>query len=270
MKKVLVTGTNGFIGLNLMFELKKLDYVTHGFDESYLSFDDWEKTLITTLEFLNCDAVFHVGACSDTLEQDVNFMMVRNYESTKIITKWCVENKKPIIYSSSAANYGINNRYPSNLYGWSKYAAEDYVILSGGIGLRYFNVYGNGEAHKGKMASVAYQMTKKYKNGEEIKLFPLNPKRDFVYIKDVVDANIYALKNYDKLNGNFYEVGFGEARSFEDILNALKIPFNYYDESAIPKGYQFYTCSDKNKWMPGWIPNWNLENGLKDYNLTNT
>lgn len=267
MKKVIVTGTRGFIGLNLMMELTRQGYLVHGFDDSYLLSKNWEKDLILTLNTLEYDAVFHVGACSDTLEQDVNFMMVRNYESTKIITKWCKENNKPIIYSSSAANYGINNRYPSNLYGWSKYAAEDYVTLSGGIGLRYFNVYGKGEYHKGKMASVAYQMSQKYKNGEDIKLFPLNPKRDFVYVKDVVSANIYALKNYETLKGNFYEVGFGEARPFEDILNILNIPFSYHDTSIIPKGYQFYTCSDKNKWMNGWEPKWNLEKGLKDYDL---
>ena len=211
--------------------------------------------------------IFHVGACSNTLETDANYMMIRNYEFTRILSDWSKDNHSKLIYSSSAANYGINGEYPSNLYGWSKYAAEDYVTLSGGIGLRYFNVYGKGESHKGKMASVAYQMTQKYKNKEEIKLFPLNPKRDFVYVKDVVDANIYALENYDILKGNFYEVGFGEARTFEDIMNILNIPFEYHSKDMIPKGYQFYTCSDKTKWMDGWKPKWNLENGLKDYDL---
>ena len=267
MKKVIITGTNGFIGLNLMRELDKQNYLTCGIDDAYLLHSKWEDNLLKQLNSLNYDAVFHVGACSDTLEQDVNYMMIRNYESTKVITKWCKENNKPIIYSSSAANYGINNRYPSNLYGWSKYAAEDYVILNGGIGLRYFNVYGPGEQNKGKMASVAYQMTQRYKKDEDIKLFPLNPKRDFVYVKDIINANIYALENYDKLKGNFYEVGFGEARPFEDIMNILEIPFTYHNESIIPKGYQFYTCSDKTKWMDGWKPKWNLENGLKDYDL---
>jgi ADP-L-glycero-D-manno-heptose 6-epimerase len=267
MKKVIVTGTRGFIGLNLMKELNKQGYLTCGFDDSYFLIEEWENNLLKTLNSLNYDGVFHVGACSDTLEQDVNYMMTRNYESTKIITDWCKQNNKPIIYSSSAANYGTNNRYPSNLYGWSKYVAEDYVRLNDGIGLRYFNVYGPGEEHKGKMASVAYQMTQRYKAGEEIKLFPLKPKRDFVYIKDIISANIYAFENYDKLKGNFYEVGFGEARPFEDIMDILNIPFTYHSEDIIPKGYQFFTCSNKTTWMPGWKPEWNLEKGLTDYDL---
>lgn len=265
MKKVIVTGTRGFIGLNLMNELNKFGYLTHGFDDSYFLLDNWEYELLKTLNTLDYDAVFHVGACSDTLEQDVNYMMTRNYESTKIIANWCRENNKPLIYSSSAANYGTNDRYPSNLYGWSKYVAEDYVVSNGGVGLRYFNVYGPGEQNKGKMASVAYQMSQKYKNGEEIKLFPLKPKRDFVYIKDVINANIHAFDNYEKLKGKYYEVGSGVAEPFEKIMEVLEIPFTYYEENIIPKGYQFYTCSDKNKWMDNWEPKWNLINGLKDY-----
>jgi ADP-L-glycero-D-manno-heptose 6-epimerase len=170
-----------------------------------------------------------------------------------------------LTYSSSAANYGTNNEHPSNLYGWSKYAAEDYVISNGGIGLRYFNVYGPGEQNKGKMASVAFQMNEKRKNNEEIKLFPKNPKRDFVYVKDVISANIYAFKNYEKLSGKYYEVGSGTARMFEDVMKIMSIPYDYHDNSLIPNGYQFYTCSDKIKWMTDWKSQWSLEDGLKDY-----
>jgi len=265
MKKVIVTGTRGFIGINLMKELNNQGYLVHGFDDSYLTNKNWEDSLRLTLDSLNYDAVFHVGACSDTLEQDVNYMMTRNYESTKVIMDWCVENNKPMIYSSSAANYGINNRYPSNLYGWSKYVSEDYVINNGGIALRYFNVYGPGEEHKGKMASIAFQMKQKHKKGEDVFLFPNNPLRDFVYIKDVVDANIFALLNYNDLKGNYYEVGFGEAKPFEDILKFLEVPFKYTSPDAIPDGYQFYTCSDSKKWMTDWKPKWNLESGIEEY-----
>ena len=132
---------------------------------------------------MNYDAVFHVGACSDTLETNVDYMMTRNYESTKIIMDWCVKNNKPMIYSSSAANYGTNNLYPSNLYGWSKYVGEGYVISNGGIALRYFNVYGPGEEDKGKMASVAYQMFIKNTKGEKITLFPKNHKEILFTLK---------------------------------------------------------------------------------------
>ncbi len=178
---------------------------------------------------------------------------------------WCIKNNKPMIYSSSAANYGTNNLYPSNLYGWSKYVGEGYVISNGGVALRYFNVYGPGEENKGKMASVAYQMFIKNTKGEKITLFPKKPQRDFVYIKDIVSANIHALENYEELGGKYYEVGSGTARTFEDVLNNMGIEYDYTSEDVIPNGYQFYTCSDKSKWMNDWESKWNLEMGIKDY-----
>jgi len=196
MKKVIVTGSRGFIGKSLSYQLNRDGYLVHSFDDSYFLSENWSEELLKTLNSLNYDAIFHVGACSDTLETNVEYMMTRNYESTKIMMDWCIENNKPMIYSSSAANYGTNGKYPANLYGWSKYVAEGYVISNGGIGLRYFNVYGPGEEDKGKMASVAYQMFVKHNKGEDILLFPKKPKRDFVYVKDVVSANIHALNNY--------------------------------------------------------------------------
>ena len=144
--KVLITGTKGFIGRNLKETLSK-DYEILTFEESDLN-SDWRSKLDNIFnEDLKC--VFHVGACSDTLEQNVNYMMLLNYEVTKYITDLCVNNGTPLIYSSSAANYGVNEEYPSNLYGWRKYVGEGYVISNGGIGLRYFNVYGPGEEDKG-------------------------------------------------------------------------------------------------------------------------
>jgi ADP-L-glycero-D-manno-heptose 6-epimerase len=265
MKKVIVTGHKGFIGRSLLNELKRDNYDVYGLDESYFSEENWTKVLLMHLNKVNPDVVFHVGACSDTLEQNVDYMMTRNYESTKIIMDWCYENNCPMIYSSSAANYGINNEYPSNLYGWSKYTAEIYVISHGGIALRYFNVYGPGEEQKGKMASVAYQMHLRYLDGKDILLFPKKPQRDFVYVKDVVAANLFALENYQRLKGKYYEVGFGEARGFEDVLNNMGIKYEYTDDNKIPIGYQFYTCSNSNKWMDGWKPTWNLEDGIRDY-----
>ena len=265
MKKVIVTGTRGFIGLNLMVELNRLGYLTHGFDDSYFLLENWEEELLKTLNSLNYDAVFHVGACSDTLEQDVNYMMLLNYEFTKHLVNLSKQKNIPFIYSSSAANYGINNQHPSNLYGWSKYVAEDYVISNGGVGLRYFNVYGPGEEHKGRMSSVAYQMFIKNKNNESIYLFPKKPKRDFIYIEDVVSANIFALENYDNLNSKYYEVGSGVARTFEDVLNLMEIEYQYSPENSIPIGYQFFTQSNSKKWMPSWSPKFNLELGIENY-----
>ena len=258
---ILITGTKGFIGRNLKQQLSEHNIFI--FEESDIT-DDW-KIKIKSIFSNDLDVVFHVGACSDTLEQRVNYMMLLNYEITKYITDLCVINDIPLIYSSSAANYGINEQYPSNLYGWSKYVGEGYVISNGGIALRYFNVYGPGEEDKDRMSSVAYQMFVKSQNKEKIKLFPKKPKRDFVYVKDIVSANLYALENYDKLSGKWYEVGSGVANTFESILDNMGISYGYHDESIIPEGYQFYTCSSKNKWMDGWLPEFNLKEGLKNY-----
>lgn len=262
--KILITGTKGFIGGTLLKELNT-KHECFEINEDIFDNSNWTDNLKTQLEDISPNAVFHVGACSDTLNTDVNYMMTRNYESTKIISDYCFLKNIPLIYSSSAANYGINKKYPANLYGWSKYVGEQYVLQNGGVALRYFNVYGPGEEHKGRMASVAYQMLRKKELGEDVKLFPLKPKRDFVYVDDVVGANIHALTEFDECHFNYFEVGSGEARTFEDVLDILKINYTYLNEKDIPEGYQFFTQSDKTKWMSGWSPKYNLEDGLNDY-----
>ena len=262
--KIVITGTKGFIGKNLLNELKDQNEILE-VNEDIFDKDDWYDEIYYKLISFDPEVVFHVGACSDTLETNVNYMMTRNFEFTRRVMEWCQLLNRKFIYSSSAANYGTNNEYPSNLYGWSKYVAEQYVIKCGGIGLRYFNVYGPLEDQKGKMASVAYQMLQKQKEGQEIKLFPKKPKRDFVYVKDVISANLYAMNNFEENMGNWYEVGSGEARTFEDVLDILKIEYSYYDEKDIPNGYQFFTQSDNSNWMYGWTSKYNLENGLTDY-----
>lgn len=264
MKKALITGSLGFIGKNLKKEIQK-DFEIFEINEDIFRNENWINVLSIYLNHLECDVVFHIGACSNTLETNANYMMERNYEFSRIVSDHCKSKNIPLIYSSSAANYGVNNQYPSNLYGWSKYIAEQYIIKNDGIALRYFNVYGEGEEEKQRMASIAYQMFIKYKNGEEIKLFPKKPSRDFVYVKDVLSANIFAYNNYSELKGKYYDVGSGESRTFEDVLKIMEIPFTYVEESNIPKGYQFYTRSNKEKWMPNWNPRYNIELGLKEY-----
>lgn len=265
MKKALLTGSRGFIGQNLLSELLENNFYVTEINEDIFQSESWIEEVREILYLNKPHVIFHVGACSDTLETKVNYMMILNFEFTKVLTDWARENKCKLIYSSSAANYGTNGKYPSNLYGWSKYVAEQYVISNGGVGLRYFNVYGPKEEHKGPMASVAYQFFVKNKSGEECKLFPLNPKRDFVYVRDVVNANIHAFKNYYELNEKYYDIGSGEARSFEDVMDIMNIPYSYFEEEKIPKGYQFYTCSNKENWMKGWKPEYNLEKGLLEY-----
>ena len=195
--RILITGTNGFIGKNLLNELKEEHDILE-INEDIFDVEDWYNEIYFKLNKFDPEVVFHVGACSNTLETDVNYMMTRNFEFTRRVSEWCQLLNKKFIYSSSAANYGTNDEYPSNLYGWSKYAAEQYVVKCGGVALRYFNVYGPLEDQKGKMASVAYQMMEKHKQGEDILLFPGKPRRDFVYVNDIVSANIHAFENFEE------------------------------------------------------------------------
>tara|TARA_R110000824_G_scaffold9932_22_gene44198 strand:+ start:2399 stop:3211 length:813 start_codon:yes stop_codon:yes gene_type:complete len=261
--KMLVTGAKGFIGKRLLTQLS-LENDVLGIDDEYIT-DNWKENLNKILQDVNPDVIFHVGACSDTLEQDVNYMMVRNYESTKILADWCKSKNRRIIYSSSAANYGTNGDYPANLYGWSKYAAEDYIVHTGGIALRYFNVYGPGEENKGRMSSFLYQAYQKVKTNQEVLLFPQKPTRDFIYIKDVVSANIHAMNTYAENKGKYYEVSTSVSSSFEEMLGLAGTKYTYTPEDCIPEGYQFYTCGDSSKWMYGWTPQFSLARGVREY-----
>lgn len=265
MSTLLVTGSSGFIGKNLSDFLNQLGFKVELLDAEYFGNEDWGTTLLNQLNKISPDAIFHVGACSNTLESNVQLMMLQNYESTKLISDWCSFRGRKLIYSSSAANYGVKGKFPSNLYGWSKYVAEDYVCKSGGVALRYFNVYGPGEEHKGNMASFLYQAHLHREMGEKVRLFPGGPTRDFVYVKDITVANLYALENFSELSGHFYDVATAQSRSFEEVLALAAIEFSYTEESKIPKGYQFYTCGDPQKWMPGWRPKFPLERGVNEY-----
>lgn len=284
METILITGHEGFIGKNLfrgliqsisadgdfsniginhpdwgMIGLEMKDYFTP------ISLLPWQDVLKKKLAEHNPKVIFHVGAIADTLNNDVNFMMSRNYEASRIISDWCAFNNVPLIYSSSAACYGNGDGIPMNIYGWSKYTAEQHIIRNGGVALRYFNVYGPHEEHKGAMASVAYQMYMKNKNGEKIKLFPEKPRRDFIYVDDVVRANMHAFCHYESLKGKVYDVGTAISHEFEYIMDLLKINYEYHNASAIPNGYQYFTSSNREKWMPLWSPLYSLSDGIEIY-----
>ena len=263
-KTICVTGDQGFIGNALKNELIRMGYQVKGLEKWIFDRTRWQDRLIEYLVDMQPDVVFHVGACSDTLETDATTMLKLNTESTMVMADWCQFKGIPFIFSSSAAVYG-DGKEPSNLYGWSKYLAEQYVIKCGGIALRYFNVYGYGEMHKGRMASMVYQMYQNKKWGKEIKLFPNHPKRDFVYVKDVVSANIFAMKFYEQFRGMHHDVGTCESRTFEDICKCLDVPYTYTEADAVPKGYQMFTQADRRRTMMGWNAEYNLEDGIKDY-----
>ena len=266
MLKILVTGANGFIGSKRAEALRQnSDFQIYGIDAEYFDEEKWWQRLSTTLELYDPEVIFHVGACSDTLSLDVQDMMIKNYESTKILVDWCRANDRKIIYSSSAANYGTNGVYPSNLYGWSKYVAEGYVTSNNGIALRYFNVFGPGEENKGKMASYYYQAYKTIEKKDVVYLFPGSPTRDFIFIDDVIRANLHAFQNYDSLRGKYYEVSTASSEKFETFISNLTDNFQYTTTDKIPQGYQFYTCGDKSLWMEGWNPIFDIHRSTKAY-----
>jgi len=259
MKKYLVTGSKGFIGKNLIKKLKDTNNHVRGIDKDFF-IGNWKKILDNIIK--KYDVVFHVGAISDTTLTDSSEMLTYNYTFSKVLFDIAQKYNVKVIYSSSAACYGRSDGVPTNIYGWSKLLAEDYGIAKCDefVALRYFNVYGPGESHKGSMSSVAYQSLTT-PTEELFSLFPGKPKRDFVYINDVVNANIHAIESPKGV----YDVGSGDATTFETVLNNVGRRYAYYDRTAIPTWYQFFTKSEKSKWLPGWSPEYDVEKGIIDY-----
>ena len=264
MAKILVTGNKGFIGSALQKRLEEMGNEVIGIENWIFERVRWKDRLTEYLIDIAPEVVFHVGAVSDTQCQDLTYMMERNVECTLLIGDWCQYKDIPFIYSSSASVTGSKN-IPETLYAWSKYLGEEFALKCGGTALRYFNVFGMGEQHKGKMASMVYQSYIKHINGDEVKLFPKKPERDFVYIEDVVSANIHAWDNYELVSGNWWNIGTSYAHAFEDVLNLMNIPFTYTEESEIPPNYQFFTEADSRYFMPDWKPKWQIKDAINDY-----
>lgn len=263
MTNAFITGANGFIGKAFAEQTKGIFHQTLLDREVFEG--NWKDNLKRKLSSTRPDVVFHFGACSDTQNKDLDEMMLKNVLFTYFLVDWCTLHKIPLIYSSSAAVYGFSVKHDLTLYAYSKLIGEKAVVQMGGIGLRYFNVYGHDERHKGSMSSVALQSYLKHLNGERVEIFQNKPQRDFVYVKDVISANLHAWYNYRGLQGEFYDVGTGRARTFEDVLNIMRIPYSYAPLERIPPKYQFYTKADTQNRMKGWFPQWSLEAGLDEY-----
>jgi ADP-L-glycero-D-manno-heptose 6-epimerase len=283
MIMIVVTGGAGFIGSNIVKGLNDLghkdilvvDDLTDGTKFSnladldiadYMDKDEFIAAIISH-EDLNIDVVFHQGACSSTTEWDGKFMMENNYDYSKDLLHYCLDFNIPFLYASSAATYGgrsdnfIEDRTyekPLNVYGYSKFLFDQYVrqllpkANSPICGFRYFNVYGPRESHKGSMASVAFHLNEQINKGETPKLFTGsdNFKRDFIYVGDVVEVNLWFWKN--KISG-IYNCGTGRAESFQAVADAV-LTYHKKDEiDYIPfpehlKGrYQSYTQADLTK-----------------------
>ena len=184
-------------------------------------------------------AIFHEGACSNTMEHNGAYMMQNNFEYSKLLLHWCQERRVPFLYASSAAVYGAGKVFreqrdhesPLNVYGYSKFLFDQYVRrlwpkrTAQVAGFRYFNVYGDREQHKGRMASVAFHHFNQYLEHGKVKLFEGcdgygdgEQKRDFISVEDAVAVNLFFLDNPKK--GGIFNVGTGRAQPFNDVAMA--------------------------------------------------
>jgi ADP-L-glycero-D-manno-heptose 6-epimerase len=282
----IVTGGAGFIGSNLARSLIArghdvviVDDLKNGHKfvniadlaiSDYLDKEEFIERLQSDAGFAkSIDVILHQGACSATTEWDGRYMMRNNYDYSKQLLHFCLEQKKPYIYASSAAVYGASkefaerpeNESPLNVYGYSKLQFDRYVRQvaaapdSQVVGLRYFNVYGPREQHKGPMASVAFHLNNQVTSDGEARLFEGSggysdgeQLRDFVYVDDICAVNLWFLDN-PGVSGVF-NAGTGKAQSFNDVANAViawhgrgeirYIPFPEHLEGA----YQSYTQAD--------------------------
>ena len=259
----IVTGAAGFIGSSLVKalndrgenniiavdNLKNADKFKNLADceiADYLDKKDFLEKLQEGFFDGLVSAVLHQGACSDTMETDGRYMMENNYQYTLELLNYCQNEEVPFLYASSASVYGGGNVFresreneaPLNVYAYSKFLFDQIVRrrwqkrTAQIVGLRYFNVYGTREQHKGRMASVAYHFFNQYRAEGRVKLFEGcdgyangGQLRDFVSIEDAVKVNMYFLDNPNK--SGIFNLGTGQAQSFNDVavatINTLRI-----------------------------------------------
>jgi ADP-L-glycero-D-manno-heptose 6-epimerase len=297
---LVVTGGAGFIGSNLTLTLQerfpdaRLTVIDDfrsgdfknlsGYRGDFVAHDlaklDWHQQFGQE----KFTAIFHLASITDTTNHDQFEQTHDNVESFRRILNFARPNKTRIIYASSASTYGAateasvesNGAAPANIYAFSKVimdnialreakASPDWII----VGLRYFNVYGPREAHKGVPASMVYHLSKQIKGGQHPRIFKHGEqRRDFVYVKDIVEGSIRGL---DAQESGIYNLGAGQARSFNDLVDVLNkslgtnLPPDYIDNPHAH--YQNFTQADlKNvREALGYEPRFPLEEGVKDY-----
>ncbi|HEY9445935.1 MAG TPA: ADP-glyceromanno-heptose 6-epimerase [Burkholderiales bacterium] len=249
---IVVTGAAGFIGANVVKGLNERGIT------DIIAVDDLEQgdkfrnlvdcsiaDYLDKTAFLHAveagtfdgavEAVLHQGACSDTTESDGRYMMQNNYRYSRALLEFSAAEEVPLIYASSAAVYGASAVFredaqyerPLNVYGYSKLLFDQVVrrrdrLPAQVVGLRYFNVYGDRERHKGRMASVAMHAFDQYRRDGKVRLFEGSggygageQRRDFISVEDVVKVNLYFLAHPDR--SGIYNVGTGAAQSFNDV-----------------------------------------------------
>jgi ADP-L-glycero-D-manno-heptose 6-epimerase len=250
-----VTGAAGFIGSKMVEALNRhgvtdiiaVDNLAHA--DKFRNLAGCEiADYIDQAEFLRelrrleggVGVIIHQGACSDTMEADGRYMMENNYRYSRVLLEWCQEEEVPLLYASSASVYGSGPEFreerrfekPLNVYGYSKFLFDQAVrrALPGRTaqiaGFRYFNVYGPNEAHKGRMASVAFHAFNQLRAEGKVKLFVGSggygdgeQRRDFVHVNDVVDVVLWFLERRE-LSGLF-NCGTGRAQTFNEVAAAV-------------------------------------------------
>lgn len=312
-RRVLVTGGAGFIGSALIWELNRLGIdnilVTDrlGTGEKYrhlvpLRFVDYLEAdeLARIVEeaptkLKSIGAIFHLGACSSTTETDATFLMRNNFGYTKLLAEWALSSGRRFVYASSGATYGSRERdlredldpaslRPLNKYGFSKHIFDVYAertgLLEHAIGIKYFNVYGPNEEHKGDMRSVVHKAYESIDKDGVVKLFKSyrpgiadgEQTRDFIYVKDAVAMTVF-LATMPDAHG-LYNVGSGTARTWLDLAHAVfaamgkkpQIRFIDMPETLRPR-YQYATRASIDRLLAAGYdrPITSLEDGINDY-----
>ncbi|MBY0528628.1 MAG: ADP-glyceromanno-heptose 6-epimerase [Rhabdochlamydiaceae bacterium] len=315
-KMIVVTGAAGFIGSGVVRYLNDKGITNLLLVDDLKQTEKWKNLLNKkSADFISkhdlfrylqgkedeIGAIIHLGACSDTLEADGSYLMENNYRYSLRLSEYALNHDIRFIYASSAATYGdgllgfrdeentIEHLKPLNLYGFSKYYFDLWLkqqgVLGQVVGLKYFNVYGPNENHKGRMASMVYKMLPAARDVGVIKLFKSSEPdrfpdggqcRDFIYVKDVVRLTCDFLEN--KVAGIF-NIGSGKATTWNELAHALfkaldKHPqIEYMD---MPKDligqYQNYTKAEMDKYLkrhnlPDSHPfcQYSIEDGVSDY-----
>ncbi|MBV9265633.1 MAG: ADP-glyceromanno-heptose 6-epimerase [Acidobacteriaceae bacterium] len=291
--RILVTGGAGFIGSALVWELNRRGLKNILICDILGSDEKWKNLVpLQFADYVEADAlrhqiesgskslndittIFHLGACTSTTETDASYLIRNNFEYTKMLAHFALDRHRRFVYASSAATYGaiaaalpetatLESLRPLNMYGYSKHLFDSYAERAGILpritGLKYFNVYGPNEYHKGDMRSVVIKAFYQVQETGCIKLFKSyrpefrngEQRRDFLYVKDAVGATLFLAEHVD--GGGLYNVGSGEPHTWKDLARAIfsglarEPHIEYIDmpESLRPK-YQYFTCAHIDK-----------------------
>jgi ADP-L-glycero-D-manno-heptose 6-epimerase len=302
LKKIMVTGGAGFIGSNLVKTLQEqhpdawivvVDDFRSGNFKNLTGFrGDVVAADVSKLDWKahfgkeKFDAIIHEASITDTTEHDPFLQVHDNVEGFRKLLEFALPNKTSIVYASSAATYGIGGKInsedqdaqPANVYAFSKVIldnlAREYVRRHPSwniVGVRYFNVYGPREAHKKAAASMIYQLAQQIRSGKKPRVFKHGEhKRDFVYVHDAVQATLLGLQ----AKSGVYNVGSGEARSFNEVISALhsnlgtQLETEYFDNPY--PFYQPHTEADltRSRKSLSYHPQFDLTKGIKDYHAS--